>query len=153
MCAMCIPGAMDSWDFVTDSCRLPCGCWELYLGCLEKYSVFLPVRYFPPDFRYICSIFLCDRCASMYVCVPCACLTPAEVRRGHRLPPNLELKMVVNHHMGAETEQVLALSFCAFSPACAVWGWGFSLGSGFARAAGCPATSQHLPVSSPMLIR
>lgn len=33
----------------------------------------------------------------MYVCGPCACLMPAEVRRGHRLPPDLELRMVVNH--------------------------------------------------------
>jgi len=34
----------------------------------------------------------------MYVCVPCAYLVPAEVRRGHGIA--LELERCENHHVG-----------------------------------------------------
>lgn len=58
-----------------------------------------------------------------------------DARRGQKrasAPPGFRVEDGCEPHMGAETEQVLALSFCAFSPACTVWGWGLSLGSGFA---------------------
>lgn len=59
-------------------------------------------------------------------------------------PLDLELWMVVNHHVCAGTEQVLALNFCAISPACTVWGRGLSMGSGLACLAGW---ASNLPAS------
>lgn len=42
----------------------------------------------------------------MYVCTPCMCLKPTEVRRGHQIPLDLELQMVVSCHMGAGNKPV-----------------------------------------------
>jgi nuclear pore complex protein Nup62 len=36
----------------------------------------------------------------VYICV-CMCLVPLEARRGPQIPPELELEMVVSHHVGA----------------------------------------------------
>lgn len=46
--------------------------------------------------------FICISPACVYLRAPYACSVPMEVRRGHWIPLGLELKMLVNHHEGAE---------------------------------------------------
>jgi E3 ubiquitin-protein ligase NEDD4 len=40
---MCVPeeGAGSPGNGVTDSCELPCGCWELIMGPMEERPVLL----------------------------------------------------------------------------------------------------------------
>ena len=45
---------------ITDSCKLPCGCWELKPGPLEEQSVFLTTEpSSSPDFWFVETGFLC----------------------------------------------------------------------------------------------
>ena len=37
-----------------------------------------------------------------YKCVSCACLVPKEVRKGHQIPLELELQIVVSHYVHIE---------------------------------------------------
>jgi hypothetical protein len=84
------------------------------------WQVFLPTEPSPPwlvcfisSFIYI---YIYECFAFMYVCVSCVWLVPMAVRRGHRNPLELELEMIVSHHVGAGNQiQVLwKSSQCAY---------------------------------------
>jgi hypothetical protein len=67
---------------------------------LSFYIYFIYDIYIIDIYVYICTH--TDECfVFMYVYVPCTCLMPAEVRRGHQIPTRVELLMVVSSHVGA----------------------------------------------------
>ena len=47
----------------------------------------------------------CSFC--MYLCALFACLMPTDTRRRHHLPPEMELQMVVSHHVSEYWEMNL----------------------------------------------